>query len=48
MDFCILCHYIGVSNVCVNEVNQYILQNITVLDIEQIVQESSETLSTVL
>ena len=48
MDFCVLCRYSGGSNACVNEVNQYILQNISVLDIEEIAQQASETLSTVL
>lgn len=48
MDFCVLCRYSGGSNACVNEVNQYILQNISVLDITEIAQQASETLSTVL
>jgi hypothetical protein len=48
MDFCVLCRYSGGSNACVNEVNQYILQNISVLDIEEIARQASETLSTVL
>ena len=48
MDFCVLCRYSGGSNACVNEVNQYILQNISVLDINEIAQQASETLSTVL
>jgi hypothetical protein len=48
MDFCVLCRYSGGANACVNEVNQYILQNISVLDINEIAQQASETLSTVL
>ena len=48
MDFCVLCRYSGGSNACVNEVNQYILQNISVLDIHEIAQQASETLSSVL
>jgi hypothetical protein len=48
MDFCVLCRYSGGSNACVNEVNQYILQNISVLDIEEIARQTSETLSKVL
>jgi hypothetical protein len=48
MDFCVLCRYSGGSNACVNEVNQYILQNISVLDINEIAQQASETLSSVL
>ena len=48
MDFCVLCRYSGGSNACVNEVNQYILQNISLLDINEIAQQASETLSSVL
>jgi len=48
MDFCVLCRYSGGSNACVNEVNQYILQNISVLDINEIAQQASDTLSSVL
>ena len=48
MDFCVLCRYSGGSNACVNEVNQYILQNISMLDINEIAQQASDTLSSVL
>jgi hypothetical protein len=48
MDFCALCRYSGGSNACVNEVNQYILQNISVLDLDEIAQQASETLSSAL
>ena len=48
MDFCVLCRYSGGSNACVNEVNQYILQNISVLDLDEIAQQASDTLSSVL
>jgi hypothetical protein len=48
MDFCVLCRYSGGSNACVNEVNQYILQNISVLDINEIAQQASDTLASVL
>ena len=48
MDFCVLCRYSGGSNACVNEVNQYILQNISALDLDEIALQASETLSTVL
>jgi hypothetical protein len=48
MDFCALCRYSGGSNACVNEVNQYIMQNISVLDLDEIAQQASETLSTAL
>ena len=45
MDFCALCRYSGGSNACVNEVNQYILQNISFLDIDEIAQQASDTLA---
>lgn len=48
MTCCILCRYSGGSNTTVNEVNQYISQNIAVLDIEEIAQQASEMLRTVL
>ena len=48
MTTCILCRYSGGSNATVNEVNQYITQNISVLDIEEIAQQASEMLRTVL
>jgi hypothetical protein len=48
MDFCALCRYSGGSNACVNEVNQYILQNISLLDIDEIAQQASETLASAL
>lgn len=48
MTCCILCRYSGGSNTTVNEVNQYISQNISVLDIEEIAQQASEMLRTVL
>jgi hypothetical protein len=48
MDFCVLCRYSGGSNACVNEVNQYIMQNISLMDINEIAQQASDTLSSVL
>jgi len=48
MDFCVLCRYSGGSNACVNEVNQYILQNISILDIDEIAQQASDTLASAL
>ena len=48
MDFCALCRYSGGSNACVNEVNQYILQNISILDIDEIAQQASDTLASAL
>ena len=48
MTCCILCRYSGGSNTTVNEVNQYISQNIAVLDIEEIAQQASEMLRSVL
>ena len=48
MTCCILCRYSGCSNAMVNEVTQYISQNITVLDIEEIARQASEMLSAVL
>ena len=48
MTTCILCRYSGGSNATVNEVNQYITQNISVLDIEEIAQQASDMLRTVL
>jgi len=48
MTCCILCRYAGGSNAMVNEVTQYISQNITVLDIEEIARQASEMLSAVL
>lgn len=48
MTCCILCRYSGGSNSTVNEVNQYISQNISMLDIEEIASQASEMLSSVL
>ena len=48
MTSCILCRYSGGSNSTVNEVNQYISQNISMLDIEEIASQASEMLSSVL
>lgn len=48
MTCCILCRYSGGSNTTVNEVNQYISQNISVLDIEEIAEQASEMLRSVL
>ena len=48
MTCCILCRYIGGSNSTVNEVNQYISQNISMLDMEEIASQASEMLSSVL
>ena len=48
MTCCILCRYSGGSNTTVNEVNQYISQNIAVLDIEEIAEQASEMLRSVL
>jgi hypothetical protein len=48
MACCILCRYSGGSNATVNEVNQYISQNISLLDIEEIAQQASDMLRTVL
>jgi hypothetical protein len=48
MASCILCRYSGGSNTTVNEVNQYISQNISLLDIEEIAQQASDMLRTVL
>jgi len=48
MTSCILCRYSGGSNATVNEVNQYITQNISVLDIEEIAQQASDMLRNVL
>lgn len=48
MTCCILCRYSGGSNSTVNEVNQYISQNISMLDIEEIAAQASEMLSSVL
>lgn len=45
MNPCILCRYSGGSNAIVNEVNQYISQNISVLDLEEIAQQAAEMLS---
>jgi hypothetical protein len=47
MNPCILCRYSGGSNTLVNEVNQYISQNISVLDLEEIAQQAAEMLCTV-
>ena len=48
MTCCILCRYSGGANSTVNEVNQYISQNISMLDIEEIASQASEMLSSVL
>ena len=48
MTSCILCRYSGGSNSTVNEVNQYISQNICMLDIQEIASQASEMLSSVL
>ena len=48
MTCCILCRYSGGSNTTVNEVKQYISQNISVLDIEEIAEQASEMLRSVL
>ena len=48
MTCCILCRYSGGSNSTVNEVNQYISQNISMLDMEEIASQASEMLSSVL
>ena len=48
MTSCILCRYSGGSNSTVNEVNQYISQNICMLDIQEIASQASERLSSVL
>lgn len=48
MNSCILCRYSGGANATVNEVNQYISQNISVLDIEEIAQQASDMLRNVL
>ena len=48
MTCCVLCRYSGGSNTTVNEVNQYISQNIAVLDIEEIAEQASEMLRSVL
>ena len=48
MTCCILCRYSGDANSTVNEVNQYISQNISMLDIEEIASQASEMLSSVL
>ena len=44
MTCCILCRYSGGSNAMVNEVNQYISQNITTIDIDEIAKQASEML----
>ena len=48
MTSCILCRYSGGSNSTVNEVNQYISQNICMLDIQEIASQASEMLTSVL
>ena len=48
MTCCLLCRYSGGSNSTVNEVNQYISQNIACLDIEEIAEQASEMLRTAL
>ena len=48
MTCCILCRYSGGSNTAVNEVNQYISQNISVLDLDEIAEQASEMLRNVL
>ena len=48
MTCCLLCRYSGGSNSTVNEVNQYISQNITVLDIDEIATQAAEMLRDVL
>jgi hypothetical protein len=48
MTCCILCRYSGGSNTAVNEVNQYISQNIAVLDLDEIAEQASEMLRSVL
>lgn len=48
MTSCILCRYSGGANATVNEVNQYISQNISVLDIDEIAHQASEILRNVL
>ena len=44
----ILCRYSGGANALVNEVIQYITQNITVLDIDEIATQAAEMLRDVL
>ncbi len=48
MACCILCRYSGGANALVNEVIQYITQNITVLDIDEIATQAAEMLRDVL
>ena len=48
MTCCLLCRYSGGSNSTVNEVNQYISQNITVLDVDEIAKQAADMLSAVL
>ena len=48
MTCCLLCRYSGGANSTVNEVNQYISQNIAALDIEEIAEQASEMLRTAL
>ena len=48
MNCCVLCRYSGGSNTTVNEVNQYISQNIAVLDLDEIAEQASEMLRSVL
>ena len=48
MTSCILCRYSGGSNSTVNEVNQYISQNICMIDMQEIASQASEMLSSVL
>ena len=48
MTCCLLCRYSGGANSAVNEVNQYISQNICMLDIDEMASQASEMLSRVL
>ena len=48
MTCCLLCRYSGGTNAMVNEVNQYISQNITLLDVDEIAKQAADMLSAVL
>jgi hypothetical protein len=48
MTCCILCRYTGGTNAAVNEINQYISQNISTLDLDEIAEQASELLRRVL